>query len=92
MLDFDNDGEADILQDQNGDLLVDVGSFEVIATDVDLILAFAIPRSSAHPSVGAKLLWDTDGDGRADGGAILIDRNRDGDFGESREIHVFGET
>ena len=64
----------------------------LIATDVDLIMTFAIPRSSAHPSIGAKLLWDTDGDGRVDGGAILIDRNRDGDFGEPREILVFGET
>ena len=92
MLDFDNDGEADILQDQNGDILGRVGSFQVIATDVDLILAFAIPRSSAHPAIGAKLLWDSNGDGRPDGGAILIDRNRDGDFGEPREIRVFGES
>jgi len=83
-----------VFQNVNGDVLVFVGSpLEVIATDVDLILAFAIPRPSLdHPSVGAKLLWDADGDGRPDGGAILIDRNRDGDFGDEREIRVFGET
>jgi len=72
---------------------VNVGSFQVIATDVDILLVFAIPRSpqaSAEP-VGAKLLWDANGDGRVDGGAILIDLNRDGDFGEPREIRVFGE-
>ena len=65
----------------------------LIATDVDLIpdFVFAIPRSSAHPSIGAKLLWDTDGDGRVDGGAMLIDHNRDGDFGDPREIRVFGK-
>ena len=72
---------------------MDVGSFQVIATDVDILLVFAIPRSpkaSAEP-VAAKLLWDADGDGHADGGAILIDLNGDGDFGEPREIRVFGE-
>ncbi len=70
---------------------MNVGSLQVIATDVDMILAFAIPQSSAHASVGAKLLWDADGNGRPDGGAILIDFNRDGDFGEPGEIRVFGE-
>ncbi len=63
----------------------------LIATDVDLIMAFAIPPSRVHP-VGAKLLWDADDNGRPDGGAILIDFNRDGDFGEPREIRVFGKT
>ncbi len=94
MLDFDNDGETDIFQNENGDVLVDVGSFLVIATNVDLILAFAIPPSS-YPPIGAKLLWDANDDGRPDGGAILIDFNRDGNFGEfaeePREIRVFGE-
>ncbi len=92
-MDFDNDGETDVFQNQDGDILVNVGSLQVIATDVDLILAFAIPRSSsAHASVGAKLLWDADGNGRPDGGAILIDFNRDGDFGEPREIRIHGQT
>ncbi len=63
----------------------------LIATDVDLIMVFAIPPPKVHP-VGAKLLWDADGNGRPDGGAILIDRNRDGDFGDPREILVFGKT
>jgi hypothetical protein len=94
VLDFDNDGEPDIFQDQDGNVLVDVGSFEVIATDVDIIWAFAIPRSAQSPAdpVGAKLLWDADGDGTPDGGAILIDSNGDGDFGEPGEIRVFGEA
>ncbi len=87
----------DIFQNQNGDILVDVGSFEVIVEAVELILAFAIPQSPDHASVGAKLLWDADGDGHPDGGAILIDFNRDGDFGEPdfgepNEIRVFGRV
>ena len=86
---------AQVFQNANGDVLVDIGNpLQVIATEVDLILAFAIPRS-AHSSadpVGAKLLWDADGDGTPDGGAILIDRNRDGNFGEPHEIRVFGEA
>ena len=85
VLDFDNDGEADVLLTENGDVLVDVGSFQVIATNVDLLRVFA-------NSVGAKLMWDADGDGHSDGGAILKDFNRDGDFGEPREIRVFGDT
>ena len=70
---------------------VDITDFTEIATDVTVLLAFAIPQSSAQPSVGTKLLWDADEDGHPDGGAILIDFDRDGDFGEEREIRVFGE-
>ncbi len=72
------------------DVWVLTGSFTKIATDVTILRAFAIPPSLAQP-VGAFLLWDANGNGRPDGGAILIDRNRDGDFGESREIRVFGK-
>ncbi len=89
MLDFDNDGEGDVFQNAGGDILVDVGSLQVIATNVDIKMAFIIPRRGSHP-VGAFLLWDASGNGRPNGGAILIDRNRDGDFGEPREIRVFG--
>ncbi len=89
MLDFDNDGEGDVFQNADGDILVDVGSLQVIARNVDIKMAFTIPRGGSHP-VGAFLLWDASGNGRPDGGAILIDRNRDGDFGEPREIRVFG--
>ena len=102
LIDYDGDDNADVLllDCQTGLTLCDVavrtspGSFTVIVYDVTVLLAFAIPRSdhsSANP-VGAKLLWDTDGNGRPDGGAILIDFNRDGDFGEEGEIRVFGET
>ena len=73
------------------DVAVLTDSFTVIATDVTVLRAFAIAPSSAEP-VGAFLLWDASGNGLPDGGAILIDRNRDGDFGESREILVFGEN
>ncbi len=75
---------------------VTAGSFTMIATNVTVLLAFAIAPSFAQP-VGAFLLWDANGNGRPDGGAILIDRNRDGDFGDdgvrgkSQEIRVFGE-
>ena len=67
------------------------GSFTMIATDVTVLLAFSIAPSFAQP-VGAFLLWDAIGNGLPSGGAILIDRNRDGDFGESREIRVFGKN
>ena len=95
-MDFDNDGESDVCQDENGNVLVDVDSLQVIATDVTILRAFAIAPSFAQP-VGAFLLWDAIGNGLPDGGAILIDRNRDGDFGDdgvrgkSQEIRVFGE-
>ncbi len=84
-----------VLRDCQADLtLCDVwvltGSFTEIATEVTVLRAFAIPPSLAQP-VGAFLLWDAIGNGLPDGGAILIDRNRDGDFGESREIRVFGQ-
>ncbi len=88
-----------VLRDCQADLtLCDVwvltGSFTEIATDVTVLRAFAIPPSLAQP-VGAFLLWDANGDGRPDGGALLIDFNRDGDFGEfaeqPREIRVFGQ-
>ena len=72
------------------DVAVLTGSFTEIATDVTVLRAFAIAPSFAQP-VGAFLLWDANGNGRPDGGAILIDRNRDGDFGEPREIRVFGK-
>ena len=79
------------------DVAVRTGSFTVIATDVTVLLAFAIPPKSTPPHVGAKLLWDADGDGTPDGGAILVDFNRDGVFSEpgvSRpmEIRIFGEA
>jgi hypothetical protein len=89
VLDFDGDGEGDVFQNANGDILVNVGSLRIIATNVEIKMAFRIPRGGSH-SVGAFLLWDATGNGRPDGGAILIDRNRDGDFGEPREIQVFG--
>jgi hypothetical protein len=73
------------------DVAVLTGSFTVIATDVTILRAFAIAPSFAQP-VGAFLLWDALGNGLPNGGAILIDRNRDGDFGESREIRVFGKN
>ncbi len=76
------------------EIATDVGSFTEIATDVTVLLAFPIPPSLAQP-VGAFLLWDANGNGLPDGGAILIDPNRDGAFGEfaeqPREIRVFGE-
>ncbi len=84
-----------VLRDCQADLtLCDVwvltGSFTQIATDVTVLRAFAISPSLAQP-VGVYLQWDANGNGHPDGGAILIDRNRDGDFGESREIRVFGK-
>ncbi len=90
MLDFDGDGEGDVFQNADGDILVNVGSLRVIATDVDIKRAFPIPPGGPH-SVGAFLQWDATGNGHPDGGAILIDRNGDGDFGEPREIRVFGK-
>ncbi len=92
MLDFDNDGEGEVFQNAHGDVLVDIGSssLQVIANGVDIKMAFPIPPGGFH-HVGAFLLWDATGNGRPDGGAILIDRNRDGDFGEPREIRVFGK-
>jgi hypothetical protein len=77
------------------DVWVLTGSFTKIATDVTILRAFAIAPSLAQP-VGAFLLWDATGNGLPDGGAILIDRNGNGDFGddglfgESLEIRVFG--
>ena len=78
------------------DVAVLTGTFTEIATDVTVLRAFAIPPSLSQ-AVGAFLLWDANGNGRPDGGAILIDRNRDGDFGDddvrgkSQDIRVFGE-
>ena len=91
MLDFDDDGETDVFQNADGDILVNVGSFRIIATNVDILTAFAIGQADSQ-SVGVYLGWDATGNGRRDGGAILIDRNRDGDFGEPREIRIFGRN
>ena len=73
------------------DVAVFTGSFTVIACDVTVLLAFPIPRFKVPP-FGAFLLWDANGNGRPNGVAILIDRDGDGDFGESREIRVFGDS
>ncbi len=72
------------------DVWVLTGSFTEIATDVTVLRAFATPPSLSQP-VGAYLQWDAIGNGHPDCGTILIDRNRDGDFGEPREIRVFGK-
>lgn len=88
VLDFDGDGQPDVVQSENGDVLA---GGAVIATDVDVIDAFAIPRSLVRP-LGAKLLWDADADGHPDGGAVLMDRDRDGVFAGPREILVFGRN
>jgi hypothetical protein len=77
------------------DVWVFTGLFTKIATGVTVLRAFAIPPSLVQP-VGAFLLWDVTGNGLPDGGAILIDRNGNGDFGDddvrgkSQEIRVFG--
>ena len=95
MIDLDGDGNSEVvLRDcQEGrtrcDVFVLTGSFTMIATDVTILQAFPIPRGRT-PAFGAFLHWDTDSNGRPDGGAILIDRNRDGDFGEPHEIRLFG--
>ncbi len=95
MIDLDGDGNSEVvLRDcQAGltrcDVFVLTSSFMRIATDVTILQAFPISRGHT-PAIGAFLFWDTDSDGRPDGGAILIDVNGDGDFGEPHEIRLFG--
>ena len=90
MIDLDGDGNSEVvLRDCEAgltlcDVFVLTSSFTKIATEVTILQAFSIQ------DFGAFLLWDDDSDGRPDGGAILIDFDRDGDFGEPGEIRLLG--